>query len=306
MNGQRSLASGLEAKAQRGGPETDRSAAARRRANWLSSPYAAVKAAYFREQGYRVPAIYSSAFVHWGGGAEVQFIFRQFLRQVPAGASVLIVGVLGGRDYFLCRNLGYRVTAVDLGPQPEIEPLLLCDVERGLPLGEETFDAVILSEIIEHLLSDGQFLGEVRRVLKPTGKLLISLPYYNDWEEGHVRIHSPWSAGRLLRVSGFRVEDYLERPGIGIWPGRLNILIHTLSMISYWLFGRTIYGAATEIAGRVEYRCGHLRALRRLRRLSRHFGGYYLCAKAEVLDHVALNKALYTQAAAAANGDELS
>ncbi len=242
-----------------------------------------------------MPRIYRSAFVHWGGGAEVQFIFRQFLRAVPVGGRVLIVGVMGGRDYYLCRNLGYRVTAVDLGPQPEIDPIQVCNVEQGLPFPDAQFDAVILSEIIEHLLGDAGFLAEVRRVLKATGKMLVSVPYYNDWEPGHVRIYSPWSAQRLFEASGFRIENYRERPGMGIWPGRINIVIHGLALLSYRLFGRTFYGFATAAAGRLEYRCGRLRNLRRMRRLSRHFGGYYLCSKAVAFDHVALNRCLYTQ-----------
>lgn len=279
---------------------SERSSQAPRRG--LQAAYERLKAAYLEQRNFQVPRICRSTFVHWGGGAEVQYIFRQFLRTAPVGGSVLIVGVMGGRDYYLCRNLGYRVTAADLGPQPEIDPIRICDVEQGLPFPEAAFDAVIVSEIIEHLLADDRFVAEIRRVLKPAGKMLVSLPYYNDWEAGHIRIYSPRSARRLFEASGFRIEDYLERPGIGIWPGRLNIVIHGFALISYWLFGRTIYRWATAAAGSLEYRCGHWRRLRWLRSLSRHFGGYYLCVKGEALDHVALNRTVYTQAAEARDG----
>jgi SAM-dependent methyltransferase len=247
--------------------------------NRLKSHYNTVKAAYLAERGYEVPSGYRSAFVHWGGGADIQFIFARFLQSVPAGGQLLIIGVMGGRDYFLCRNLGYRVVALDLGPQADIHPILLCNVEHGLPFRSDTFDGVIVSEVLEHLVRDGQTLMDIRRVLKPGGRLIVSLPYYNDWEEGHVRVHSPWSARRLLNVCGFQIEDYLERPAL-IWPGRLNMVLHGLSLLSYRLRGRTMYRFTTELAGRIEYRCGHLQALRRIRRFSRHYGGYYLCARA--------------------------
>ena len=271
----------------------------RTRRNRLTSHYETIKAAYLRERGYDVPSIYRSAFVHWGGGADIQFIFRRFLSSVPSGGRVLIVGVRGGRDYFLCRNLGYQVVALDLGPQPDIAPILLCNVEEGLPFHADTFDGVIISEVLEHLVRDGETLTDIRRVLKPKGRLIVSVPYYNDWGEGHVRVHSPWSARRLLDICGFRIEDYIERPAV-IWPGRANVLLHGLCLISYWLFGRTGYRAITDAAGRIEYSCGHLLALRPIRRLSRHYGGYYLCAKGNALDYVALNARLYTAPGAAA------
>jgi SAM-dependent methyltransferase len=257
--------------------------------------YEEIKTAYLNECGYKVPLCYRSAFVHWGGGADTQFIFRQFLGELLPKATILIIGVMGGRDYFLCKNLGYRVLAADLGPQRDIEPILPCNVECGLPFQAGAFDAVILSEVLEHLVRDGQVLAEVRRVLKPDGRLIVSVPYYNDREQGHVRIYSPWSAKRLLNVSGFRIEDYVERPAI-VWPGRANLLFHLLSLGSYRLSKHTVYRFVTGIAGRIEYRLGHVSALRHVRRMSKHYGGYYLCSKGEAMDHVALNKELYTGA----------
>jgi len=257
--------------------------------------YAAIKAAYLTECGYDVPPMYRSAFVHWGGGTEVQFIFRKFLDAVPLTGTVLIIGVMGGRDYFLCKNIGYNVVALDLGPQPAIAPIVFCSTEDGLPFPNDTFDAAIASEVLEHLSDDARVMRDLRRVLKPSGKLLISIPYYNDWEEGHVRVHSPWSAKRLIEICGFRVQDYLERPGV-LFPGRLNWLIHGTSLISYWTRGRTLYRTTNAVVGRLEYKLGHMFWLRRIRRLSRHFGGYYLCVKAELFDHVKLNTSLYTAA----------
>lgn len=257
--------------------------------------YDVIKAAYLTERRYDVPPIYRSAFVHWGGGAEVQFIFNKFLATIPRTGTVLIIGVMGGRDYFLCKNIGYNVIALDLGPQPEIAPIVFCNAEDGLPFPDEMFDAVIVSEVLEHLADDVRALRDIRRVLKPSGKLLISIPYYNDWEHGHVRIHSPWSARRLIEICGFRIEDYLERPGL-LFPGRLNWLIHCSSLISYWIRGRTLYKTTTDAIGQLEYQLGHIFGLRLIRRLSRHFGGYYLCDKAERLNHVEINKGLYTTA----------
>jgi ubiquinone/menaquinone biosynthesis C-methylase UbiE len=46
-----------------------------------------------------------------------------------------------------------------------------------LPLQDNSFEAIILSEVLEHLEFPMDALKEMTRVLKPGGKLLISVPY---------------------------------------------------------------------------------------------------------------------------------
>src|SRR4029077_19609519 len=48
-----------------------------------------------------------------------------------------------------------------------------------LPFPDATFDAVLLSEILEHVDRDADALREVRRVLKPGGLALITVPHAN-------------------------------------------------------------------------------------------------------------------------------
>jgi len=260
----------------------------------MKQKYQEIKENYLALQGWKVPSIYQSSFVHWGGGVDVQYIYRQFLKDLPKNSKVLIVGVMGGRDYFLFKNCGYEVTAVDIGNQPEITPITLCNIEEPLPFPESTFDAVLIGEVLEHLKHDVVALENIRRVLKPAGKLIVSLPFFNDWEDGHMRIHSPLSGNRLLALGGFTVIDYLERPGI-VWSNIFNSIQHGLSYFSYLLMGKSIYPWSTSLIGRFEWFFGHKNIFRSIRKLSKHFGGYYLCIKSnEIFDHVSVNKELYT------------
>ena len=50
------------------------------------------------------------------------------------------------------------------------------DDKTKLPFENEFFDVVIAGEIIEHIYDTDFFLAEIRRLLKPGGKLLISTP----------------------------------------------------------------------------------------------------------------------------------
>ena len=85
-----------------------------------------------------------------------------------------------------------------------------------LALPAESFDLVICHRVLEHILDDGAALREIRRVLRPGGKLEISVPQSmqlavtNDWviqdesHHGHVRQYGRDFESRLAHA-GFRV-----------------------------------------------------------------------------------------------------
>lgn len=52
----------------------------------------------------------------------------------------------------------------------------MADVASGLPFADETFDAVNLADVLEHLVDPAAALAELRRVAVPGGTLVISTP----------------------------------------------------------------------------------------------------------------------------------
>ena len=50
------------------------------------------------------------------------------------------------------------------------------DLTRGLPYPDQSFDLVVLTEVIEHLENHRAALGEVARVLRPGGHLILTTP----------------------------------------------------------------------------------------------------------------------------------
>lgn len=262
---------------------------------YLQIRYAELKGHYLDSMGFDVPERYRSAFVHWGGGADAQYIYTRLLDGFGPGTKALVVGVMDGRDYFLLKNLGFDVTALDLGPQPEIPEVVYANIEDPLPFPDQTFDVVLVGEVLEHLERDVEALRNVRRVLKENGRLVVTVPFYNDWEGGHMRIHSRVSAQRMLALGGFAVRDFLERPAL-FRPNLFNPLQHGVSLASYVLRGRTSYAASNRLIGSLSWRLGHAVRLGRVRRLGRGYGGYYLCEKGATLDHLEINRGLYTGA----------
>jgi SAM-dependent methyltransferase len=102
---------------------------------------------------------------------------RGHLLDVPAGEGALSLRLM---------NLGYEVECCDL--YPEIFALPDVEVKRGdlagtLPFSDHSFDYVVCIEGLEHLENPHQAIREFRRLIRPGGHLLLSIPNILNIEE---------------------------------------------------------------------------------------------------------------------------
>src|SRR5262249_46282451 len=101
---------------------------------------------------------------------------------VPATArDVLEIGCGRGlTGELLQRTLGCRVTGVELNPEVakdagrRLHAVHAGDVQT-LELGG-TFDVVLALELFEHLTNNERFLERARELLRPGGRLVLSVP----------------------------------------------------------------------------------------------------------------------------------
>ena len=52
----------------------------------------------------------------------------------------------------------------------------------ALPFADASFPCVLCSQVIEHVPKESPILGELCRVLKPGGRLVLGTPDYANWE----------------------------------------------------------------------------------------------------------------------------
>jgi ubiquinone/menaquinone biosynthesis C-methylase UbiE len=190
-------------------------------------------------------------------------------RQLKPGERVLNIGVGSGYFEEVALGLGYEVYSLDpIAKSIESiqKRLKLADKARvgygqSMPFEDQFFDAVIISEVIEHLepIISQDVIREIARVLKPGGRIIGTVPSreimrlnyvmcphcgqpFHRW--GHQQSFKPEDIVMLL-TSKFDVIQLTERPFITWseynWKGKL------VSSLKMFLWRLGIHGQNEHI-----------------------------------------------------------
>lgn len=129
--------------------------------------------------------------------------YRFAASRLGTGSRTLrVLDVASGTGYGTAalRSLGHKVTGVDLEPESiglaqrryGSKGWVVAD-GRSLPFADATFDCVVSFETVEHVVDGRAFLAELRRVLRPGGKLICSTPNirYTAHPPCHLKEYEP-------------------------------------------------------------------------------------------------------------------
>lgn len=172
--------------------------------------------------------------------AYLEEINEGILRRLPAGAeadaSVLDVGCGSGALAEAIQKKGYQVWGIELNEQAA-EAARARGVHRVIQgditslasvrpaLGDMRFDYLVFSDVLEHLYDPFTILTEYASLLKPGGRVLVSVPNALVWsnrlafllgrfeyadtgvmDRTHIRFFTVRSAKRLVAAGGFHVR----------------------------------------------------------------------------------------------------
>ena len=143
-------------------------------------------------------------------------LLDQFV-QLPKQARILDLGPGGGSNLPILRDRG-AVTVLDLdrgslkhcAEHGAVQ--LICADANAPPLADGQFDLVCALDVLEHLEDDEGALRAWQRLLRPDGKLLLSVPALSilwgrqDMLSGHHRRYRRTELSRKLEAAGFRIQ----------------------------------------------------------------------------------------------------
>jgi SAM-dependent methyltransferase len=156
-------------------------------------------------------------------------VLRDLKKFVPSG-RFLEVGCGRGELLELAEKNGYRVDGCDLQRSPVLPadlPIYLGPL-RDIDFPDETFDCIVMRNVVEHLFDPAEELQVCHRLLKAGGCVYIKVPsadyhYGLKWlltQKPHL-FNPPWhlnyfsqqGLSRFLERNGFRVVSWLvEQP----------------------------------------------------------------------------------------------
>lgn len=123
------------------------------------------------------------------------------------------------------------------------------DLEHGtLPFPDGHFAAAIAKDVLEHVERPSHILGELRRVLAPGGRLLVSVPMEFPWvvwnDYTHMRGFTRRALETMLGDLGF---GDLQIWGMGAVPGagRFGLIDRVPTLLSLPLM-RPLFGRSWE------------------------------------------------------------
>ncbi|MBI4570163.1 MAG: class I SAM-dependent methyltransferase [Planctomycetes bacterium] len=115
-----------------------------------------------------------------GSARRAQRVYELVRDLVPTGREVLEVSCGEAETLARLRQAGYRVRGTNFTRYPNAPPDVPIeagvDLLAGLPFPDGAFDAVILTDVIEHLCDHRRALAELARVARPGGVVIVVTP----------------------------------------------------------------------------------------------------------------------------------
>jgi 2-polyprenyl-3-methyl-5-hydroxy-6-metoxy-1,4-benzoquinol methylase/uncharacterized protein YbaR (Trm112 family) len=180
---------------------------------------------------------------------EITRLRQTILSQIPSSAEwVLDVGCGGA---WLAKALvpkNRRVISMDISDINPIKALkntpspyhnaVVADVFE-LPIREDSIDCIIASEIIEHVSIPKAFLGELYKVLKPGGRIIVTTPY-NEKIRTSLCIHCNKLTPQNAHLHSFTEQSmrpYLpsnaKRITMKVFNSKLMVKAHVQKLLSF-------------------------------------------------------------------------
>jgi SAM-dependent methyltransferase len=119
-----------------------------------------------------------------------EFLGRQLQALCAPGVRVADVGCGEQPLRRLVEDAGARYVGIDVSQNAAGTVAVVAPI-TALPLADGEFDLVLCTEVLEHVADPLAALGELARIVRPGGKVILTVPFAYPLHE------EPWDFGRL-------------------------------------------------------------------------------------------------------------
>ena len=129
----------------------------------------------------KIDASYNTKYVNNSSWLSTQLIAKWYEMILPqfVKGDLLDLGCGAVPLYDAYKDYVESVTCADWGNSVHENKFLdvTCDINTKLPFNNNSFDTIILSDVLEHVIDIRYTLSEVKRLLRPNGVVILNTPF---------------------------------------------------------------------------------------------------------------------------------
>ncbi|MFC1495564.1 methyltransferase domain-containing protein [Thermodesulfobacteriota bacterium] len=113
-------------------------------------------------------------------------------------------------------------TCLDIGTFPDVD--IVANIQNMPQVPSNSYDSILCTQVLEHTKNPFRAVSELHRILRPGGKLFLTVPFLNKI---HMEPHDYW---RFTEFSVAHLLSSFQRVDISKYGNTVNCVFYTLNI----------------------------------------------------------------------------